>query len=115
MSKVATAVLEPPTQQEQPDRTKPKPAKPWVVIILNDNEHTYQYVMELLRKVFGYPREKCFALADDIDSNGRATVWSGSQEVAELKRDQIKSGGKDFYAEAGPVKWPLGCYIEQMP
>ena len=115
MSERATAVLETPVQQEEPTKNKPKKAKPWAVIVMNDDDHTYLYVMELLMKVVPCDQQKAFQLADNIDKNGRAVVWSGSQEVAELKRDQIKGGGKDFYAEAGPVKYPLGCYIEEMP
>jgi len=110
-----TAVLEPPVTTKAPEEKKPKKAKPWAVIVMNDDEHTFQYVMELFQKVFHYDVAKCFKLADEIDKTGRAVVWSGSQEVAELKRDQIKGGGTDFYAEAGPVKYPLGCYIEEMP
>lgn len=115
------AVAEPPVEKRErernhePGKTKPKTAKPWAVIVLNDDEHTYQYVMELLQKVFHYTVQKCFKLAEEINDTGRSVVWSGSQEVAELKRDQIKGGGQDFHAEAGPVKWPLGCYIEEMP
>lgn len=115
MSNVATAVLEPPVTEKTPDKTKPKKAKPWAVIVMNDDEHTFQYVMELFMKVFKYDTAKCFKLAEEIDLRGRAVVWSGSREVAELKRDQVKGGGKDFYADAGPVEHPLGCYIEEMP
>lgn len=109
------AVLEPPIADEAPDKTKPKKAKPWAVIVLNDEEHTFQYVFELFVKVFRYEKVKIFKLVEEIHNKGRAVCWSGSQEVAELKRDQIKGGGTDFYAESGPVKHPLGCYIEEMP
>ena len=112
---VATAVLEPPVQRRDPKQDKPKRQKPWAVIVLNDDEHTYAYVIETLQKVFHYEVEKCFQLTKQIDATGQAVVWSGSREVAELKRDQIKGAGKDFYAEAGPVMYPLGCTIEEMP
>ena len=42
-----------------------------------------------------------------VHNQGRAIVWSGSREVAELKRDQIRSAGPDFYAEQ-KVDFPLG-------
>lgn len=41
-------------------------------------------------------------------------VWSGSKEVAELKRDQVRSAGPDFYA-AKKVEFPLGVTIEPLP
>jgi hypothetical protein len=34
--------------------------------------------------------------------------------VAELKRDQIRGAGTDFYA-IKPVRFPLGVLIEPMP
>ena len=115
----ATAVVEPPVRERErdnnPGKTKPKVAKPWAVIVLDDDKHTFRYVIEVLMKVVPCKVEKAFEFADQIDKKGRAIVWSGSQEVAELKRDQIKGGGKDFYAGVSPVTWPLGCYIEQMP
>jgi ATP-dependent Clp protease adaptor protein ClpS len=111
----SSAVLTPPAKKQKPDETKPKPQKPWAVVVLNDNDHTFRYVMELLQKVIRCEAEKCFQLTKQIHDTGRAIVWSGSKEVAELKRDQIKSGGKDFYSENAPVSYPLGCIIEEMP
>jgi ATP-dependent Clp protease adapter protein ClpS len=46
-----------------------------------------------------------------VHHTGRAVVWQGSFEVAELKRDLIRGYGPDLYAHA-PVTFPLGCYIE---
>lgn len=111
------AVMEPPVREVESESDKPKTKrqKPWAVIVLNDEDHTFAYVMELFQKVFFYDELKCFILADMINTQGRAIVWSGSREVAELKRDQLKGGGKDFYAGEKPVEYPLGCYIEEMP
>jgi ATP-dependent Clp protease adaptor protein ClpS len=68
------------------------------VILFNDEEHTLEYVIETLMKVFGYPQEKSYLLALQVHNDGRGTVWSSSREVAELKRDQIRSASPDFYA-----------------
>jgi ATP-dependent Clp protease adapter protein ClpS len=53
-------------------------------------------------------------LATAIHFRGRAIVWSGSKEVAELKRDQIRSAGPDFHAST-KVEFPLGVVIEPLP
>ena len=91
----------------QPAGVKPKQQPPYAVVLFNDEEHTFQYVVETLTKVFGYPEEKSFSLTLQIHNDGRGIVWSGSREVAELKRDQIRSAGPDFYATK-KVDFPLG-------
>jgi ATP-dependent Clp protease adapter protein ClpS len=65
-------------------------------------------------KVFGYPQEKSYSLTLQIHTDGRGIVWSGSQEVAELKRDQILSAGPDFYATK-KVDVPLKVTVEPLP
>ena len=102
-------------RKKQPaDAGKPKQQPPYAVVLFNDEEHTFQYVIETLMKVFGYPQEKSFSLTLQIHNDGRGIVWSGSREVAELKRDQIRSAGPDFYA-AKKVDFPLGVIVEPLP
>ena len=118
MSKNDTATIEPPktkpAKPKQDPSTKPKRQPPYAVIVDNDNDHTYNYVIEGLCRFCGHTVEKAFLLADQIDRTGRAAVWTGSMEVAELKRDQLRSMGPDFYASK-PVTYPLGVHIEPMP
>ena len=101
-------------QEDQPAGAKPRKQPPYAVVVLNDEEHTFEYVIETLMKVFGYPHEKSFALTLQVHNAGKAIVWSGSREVAELKRDQIRSAGPDFYAGT-KVDFPLGVTIEPLP
>lgn len=93
-------------------RTKRQP--PYAVVVLNDDLHTFDYVVDALCKICGYNKEKSFLLAIQIHETGRAIVWSGALEVAELKRDQIRGYGPDLFAPK-PVTFPLGVYIEPMP
>ena len=83
------------------------------MIVLNDDLHSFQYVMDTFAKVFGYPREKCYSLTLHIHQHGQGVVWSGTRELAELKRDQIRGAGPDFHAEK-KVGFPLGVRIEAM-
>jgi len=106
-----------PEQQrkKQPaDAVKRKQQPPYAVVLFNDEERTFQYVIETLMKVFGYPQEKSYSLALQIHNDGRGIVWSGSREVAELKRDQIRSAGPDFYATK-KVDIPLRVIVEPLP
>jgi ATP-dependent Clp protease adaptor protein ClpS len=69
---------------------------PWNVILLDDNAHTYPYVVEMLRAVFGYEQVRGYKLAQEVDSAGRAIVMTTHRELAELKRDQIHAYGADW-------------------
>jgi ATP-dependent Clp protease adapter protein ClpS len=110
------AVKRPPQRRkrEEPAGEEPKILPPYAVIVFNDDLHTFAYVIETFMKVFGYPREQCYTLAAQIHHAGRGVVWSGPKEVAELKRDQIRSAGPDLYAEH-KVEFPLGVTIEPLP
>jgi ATP-dependent Clp protease adaptor protein ClpS len=116
--KQAAAVAETPAESAPPKTDKPRPKPkllpPYAVVVLNDDVHSFVYVIETFIKVFGYSPEKCAELAIKIHREGRGVVWSGPKEVAELKRDQILGAGPDFYA-AQKVEGPLGVLIEPLP
>ncbi len=90
----------PPTpkqrRKEQPADAKPKTQPPYAVVVFNDEEHTFEYVIETLMKVFGYPLEKSYSLTLKIHTEGKVIAWSGVREVAELKRDQNPLGRPGF-------------------
>jgi len=101
-------------QEKEAARRKPKKLPPYAVVVLNDDEHTFAYVIDTFMKVFGYDQTKSFQLAEEIHRQGRGIVWSGPKEVAELKRDQIRSAGPDLFASK-KVSYPLGVLIEPLP
>ncbi|MCS6866793.1 MAG: ATP-dependent Clp protease adaptor ClpS [Gemmataceae bacterium] len=86
----STATL-PETETDQKTQRQP----PYNVVLLNDDDHTYEYVIEMLKELFGYPVEKGYQLARIVDTQGRAIVCTTSLERAELKRDQIHAYGPD--------------------
>lgn len=92
-------------------KQKPKHQPRYAVVVLNDDLHTFDYVILTLAKVFGYSLEHGFQLASEIDRTGRAIVWTGALEHAELKRDQIVGMGPDVFASQ-PVTFPLGVELE---
>jgi ATP-dependent Clp protease adaptor protein ClpS len=75
------------------EKTKRQP--PYNVILLNDDDHTYQYVIVMLQELFGYPPEKGFQMAEEVDRTGRVIVLTTTKEHAELKQDQIHAYGPD--------------------
>lgn len=68
---------------------------PYNVVLLNDDDHSYDYVVLMLHTIFGHTPEKGFALAREVDKTGRVVVATTNLERAELKRDQIQSFGPD--------------------
>ncbi len=90
MSESATL---PETDAEVDSQTRRQP--PYHVILLNDDDHSYEYVIEMLKALFNHPIEKGFLLAREVDQTGRAIVCTTSLERAELKQDQIHGYGPD--------------------
>ena len=74
---------------------KPKRQPRYHVLLWNDEDHTYEYVIVMLHELFGHPPEKGFQIAQEVDLRGKAIVLTTTMEHAELKRDQIKAYGKD--------------------
>jgi ATP-dependent Clp protease adaptor protein ClpS len=62
---------------------------------MNDDDHSYEYVIRMLKQLFGYPEEKGFQMAKEVDSSGRVIVLTTSKEHAELKQEQIHAFGPD--------------------
>jgi ATP-dependent Clp protease adaptor protein ClpS len=75
------------------ERTKRQP--PYNVVLLNDDDHTFEYVITMLQQLFGYPREKGTLMALEVHETGRAILLTTTREHAELKQDQIHAFGPD--------------------
>ena len=86
------AVAEPVRQSSDP-QTKRQPR--YHVVLWDDEDHTYTYVIDMLKKLFALPKESGFQLAEQVDQHGRAICLTTTLEHAELKRDQIHAYGQD--------------------
>ena len=99
MSDKAAAVAEPlePTVAPCPQHAQQEPKRqpPYHVLLWNDEDHSYEYVIAMLMEIFGFPPERGFLLAKEVDTQGRVIVLTTTREHAELKRDQIHAYGKD--------------------
>ena len=66
----------------------------WRVIVLNDDHNTFDHVAACLaRYIPGVSLDQGYALADRIHASGRAIVWTGQKEPAELYWEQLKDAG----------------------
>jgi ATP-dependent Clp protease adaptor protein ClpS len=78
----------------RPPDTSSDLGKPWNVIVLNDNHNTFQGVAFALSSTIpGVDYDKGMRLADTIHNTGRAVVWSGPKETAELYWEQLRGYG----------------------
>lgn len=68
---------------------------PYHVVLWDDQDHTYDYVIEMLGRLFGHDLATAFKMAQEVDSAGRCNVYTGTLEQAEFKRDQIHGYGAD--------------------
>ncbi len=102
------------TKPQSEEQTKTRRVPPYHVILENDDQHSMEFVIETLSKSLGYNVEKCYHLMMQAHTSGRAVVWTGSKEVAELKVDQITSF-HEIRASDGAKLGPLGCSIEPAP
>jgi ATP-dependent Clp protease adaptor protein ClpS len=80
---------------ETRNEKRPKRQPRYQVILWNDEEHSYEYVIAMLMELFGHPMEKGYQIAKEVDTQGRSVVLTTTREHAELKRDQIHAYGKD--------------------
>jgi ATP-dependent Clp protease adaptor protein ClpS len=66
----------------------------WRVIVLNDDHNTFEGVAGALSSVLpGVSYDQGMALANRIHNTGRAIVWSGAREPAELYWEQLGERG----------------------
>ena len=99
----ASAVREAPAAEAVVPVRRPRPATAekrrrqprYHVVLWNDDDHTYDYVIAMLRRLFGHTAETAFKMAAEVDTRGRAIVLTTTKEHAELKRDQIHAFGAD--------------------
>lgn len=88
---MTSTVARPKEKKAQKTRGLP----PYNVVLLDDEDHSYEYVIRMLGAIFGHSPAKAFQMAVKVDTVGRVVVATTNREVAELKRDQIQAFGPD--------------------
>jgi ATP-dependent Clp protease adaptor protein ClpS len=66
------------------------------VVLLDDNDHTYDYVIEMLQKIFVFSLDQAYRHAEEVDRCGRTVLITCELREAEFARDQIHSYGPDW-------------------
>ncbi|MGB2498394.1 MAG: ATP-dependent Clp protease adaptor ClpS [Mariniblastus sp.] len=98
MSDKDSAVLtaEPVVKPKNKKAQRPKRQPRYHVILWDDDDHSYEYVILMMRQIFGHSIDRGFKIANAVDSEGRSVCLTTTREHAELKVEQIHSFGKDF-------------------
>jgi ATP-dependent Clp protease adaptor protein ClpS len=66
------------------------------VVLLDDDDHTYDYVIEMLEKLFLFSRSQAYQHAVEVDTTGRTVLMTCELPEAEFARDQIHAYGPDW-------------------
>jgi ATP-dependent Clp protease adaptor protein ClpS len=82
-------------QGEVETETEPKTSPSWRVVLFNDEEHTYDYVVEMLTSVCKLSRENAFRCAVEVDMTGKTIVFYGTRADCETTCSKILSFGPD--------------------
>ena len=80
-----------PRKSNSKSRTLPQ----YHVVLLDDEDHSHEYVIEMMRALFGYPVERGYQIAQEVHLRKKSIVFTTHKELAELKRDQIHAFGTD--------------------
>lgn len=92
-------------------KTENKILPPYNVILLNDDDHSVEYVVRMMKQLFGHLQEQGLKIAEEVHKKGRCIVdGPTSKERAELKQEQIHAFGPDPLI--GRCKGSMTCEIE---
>ena len=84
-------IIAPEVERAEKERQTPL----FHVVLLDDDDHTYDYVIEMLQAVFCHPTHVAFNHAVEVDTTGRTIVMTCERPQAEFGRDQIHAYGAD--------------------
>ena len=77
------------------DSQRPQRQPRYQVILWDDDDHSYDYVIRMMQELFGHGPQRGYEIAQTVDKTGRAICLTTTREHAELKQDQIHAYGKD--------------------
>lgn len=100
-----------PKRRARPSRKRKVAQLPkWNVILLDDDDHTYEYVIDMLGRLFAHSIRASIRMAREVDTDGRVIVYTTHKELAELKCDQIRKFGAD--PRIGSCQGSMRAFIE---
>lgn len=108
-----TAVGTRTAPREAPRDNPPAQPRHWNVVLIDDDEHTYDYVIRMMQTLFACDGARALRIAQAVDTEGRAVCMTTHKELAELKLEQVMSFGRDPLMAVS--KGPMTAIIEPAP
>ncbi len=102
------------TKPKEREQTRTRLLPPYNVILENDDYHSFDFVVDVMRKVLGCTEQRAVLLTHEAHTTGRAIIWTGPKEVAELKVEQVRSF-HEIRGSDGAKLGPLSCVLEPAP
>ena len=93
-----TMVAEPQVETERQQERKPQKQPRYNVILWDDTDHSYDYVVLMMKRIFRLPIETGFQIAKEVDNQGRAICLSRCGTTA-------PSGGRWARTSVRPIPW----------
>ncbi len=84
--------IEAPVREVAPD-TIDETELPWTVIVWDDPVNLMDYVVFVFQELFGFSRRKARKLMLQVHNEGKAAVFSGPLEEAELHTQRLHAYG----------------------
>ncbi len=82
-------------QTQTRSAVKTRYAPRWVVVGLDDDVTTMEYVVWLLMDVFHKSEQAAMQLMLEVHTDGRGIFYAGTREACELKIEQTQARNKD--------------------
>ncbi|MEZ5365736.1 MAG: ATP-dependent Clp protease adaptor ClpS [Bryobacterales bacterium] len=93
---MSSAVVMPDLEEEVFEDTLDEEGKFYHVILLNDEDHTYDYVIEMLMEIFDFTEDKAYQHTVEVDTKGHSRLVTLPLAQAEAKRDAVHAYGADW-------------------
>ena len=91
-------------------KQKRKKQPRYQVLLWDDNDHSYGYVIKMMQELFGKSIEDSIRSAIEVDTTGCHVCLITTFEHAELKQQQVHSFGRD--SAVARCKGAMTCTIE---
>ena len=88
------------------EEEKLKEPKEYVVVLLNDNFTTREFVVEILMIIFHKNPSEAKSIMLNVHNRGRGVVGAYTWDIAQTKANQVHSIAKQY-------DYPLKCIVEE--
>ncbi|MDR0497612.1 MAG: ATP-dependent Clp protease adaptor ClpS [Treponema sp.] len=88
------------------DKEKLEEPRDYVVVLLNDNFTTREFVVDILMMIFHKNPEEARAIMLNVHNKGRGVVGIYTWDIAQTKANQVHAIAKQY-------EFPLKCVVEE--